>query len=639
MGLSSGVSLDRDDYEAIFCYCPDPLLSFDAQGAVLKLNLAAAEMFQAESVQILSWQLKDIFKSDELDSLQALLPGQSLLFEWQGFSGSELRAEVKARRLAGGALILSFRQSAQTQITQQSLKQREAELKDLEAQLVLSEARYRKLVYYAHDAVVLVSSEGRLTFASPAIQQILGYAPGVFCELDILEQIHPDDLPKLKQIYQAVLAAPGKMFPCQLRFRHQNGQWRWLESLTTNWLQDPQLKAIVSNLRDISPRIELEHKLQQALKMEAIGRLAGGVAHDFNNLLTVISGYGEFLLKSLESSTQEAGYAKEILNTSARAAELTRQLLAFSRQQILQPTVLDLNERLRNLDGMLARLIGENIQLTTVLAADLAAIKVDSSQLDQVIINLVINARDAMPNGGRLKIQTQNFRLDQSEHPLLQELPPGNYIMLAISDNGVGMDRETSQRVFEPFFTTKAVGKGTGLGLATVYGIVKQSGGHISVYSEPEHGSVFKIYLPAVLAEDQLPENSVQTELLQAEGETILLVEDEEMVRVFLAKMLEQAGYQVLSALNGEQALELVQSHAAGIDLLLTDLIMPSMGGRPLAEQLRETQPRLPIIFISGYTDQALIQHWSQDAEVRFLHKPFNTHTLLSQVQQALHPS
>jgi CheY-like chemotaxis protein len=370
--------------------------------------------------------------------------------------------------------------------------------------------------------------------------------------------------------------------------------------------------------------------------MEAVGRLAGGVAHDFNNLLTIISGYGGLLLEHPGTIEPLRGYVNEIKNASGRAASLTRQLLAFSRQQVLAPRVLGLNAVVANIENMLKRLIGEDIDLVTILGESLWPVKADPGQLEQVLLNLAVNARDAMPNGGVLTIETANVEMDstsaQSHIPLL----PGPYVLLAFNDTGIGMDAETQARIFDPFFTTKEKGKGTGLGLATVYGIVKQSGGYIWVYSEVGKGTTFKIYLPRT--EDEVDESGPGQSGFKAQQgtETLLLVEDEEAVRALVRNILKQKGYRVLEASRGDEALELAEQYWGPIDLLVTDVVMPQMSGRELARRLADLHPQIKVLYISGYADNAVWYQGGLNSGGAFLQKPFSPEALAHKVREAL---
>jgi PAS domain S-box-containing protein len=389
--------------------------------------------------------------------------------------------------------------------------------------------------------------------------------------------------------------------------------------------------------RDVTRELELEEQYRQAQKMEAIGRLSGGVAHDFNNLLVVINGYSELLLgRYLDAASPLRKHVEEIARAGERAASLTQQLLAFSRKQVLQPKVLNLNEVVAQAEKMLRRLIGEDIDLVSRLRPDLGEVKADPGQIEQIILNLGVNARDAMPRGGKLIIETANVELDETYTSQHAEVKPGQYVMLAVSDTGIGMDAATKARIFEPFFTTKEQGRGTGLGLATVYGIVKQSGGHIWVYSEVGRGTTFKIYLPRVNEAAQPLEQSADLTGTAGGVETVLLVEDETIVRTLARQVLELNGYTVLEAEHGQAALRLAQQHQP-IHLLLTDLIMPGgLTGRDLAEQLGAIRPEMKVLYMSGYTDDAIVHYDVLTSEVHFLQKPFTPLTLSAKVRQVL---
>jgi PAS domain S-box-containing protein len=384
-------------------------------------------------------------------------------------------------------------------------------------------------------------------------------------------------------------------------------------------------------------RAALQEQLRQSQKMEAIGKLAGGVAHDFNNLLTVIHGYSELLLDNLDQNSRLRQDVLEIMNASDRASSLTQQLLAFSRKQVLQPKVLDLNVHVSSVDKMLRRMIGENIELTSLLAKDLKRIKADPGQIEQVIFNLAINAKDAMPNGGKLTIETANVILDESYARSRIGVTPGHYVMLSVSDTGMGMRPEVKEQIFEPFFTTKEKGKGTGLGLSTVYGIIQQSSGNIWVYSEPGVGTTFKVYLPTIEeGTESLKPTSIPTESKQG-FETILLVEDEEMVRKLARTVLQKNGYTVLEASNGEEALRIVQGQNGNpIHLMVTDVVMPGMSGRQLADRLLPLRPEMKVLYMSGYTDDAIVHHGVLDPGIAYIQKPFAPDALASKVRQIL---
>jgi nitrogen-specific signal transduction histidine kinase/ActR/RegA family two-component response regulator len=393
---------------------------------------------------------------------------------------------------------------------------------------------------------------------------------------------------------------------------------------------------MVGVLRDITEHKRLQAQFLQSQKMEAIGLLAGGVAHDFNNLLTVIKGYAEVLAEDIDPGDPKRCDVEQILKAGNQAASLTSQLLAFSRKQILQPEILDLNATIRQMSSMLRRLIGEDIDLVTIAHPELGSVNADPVQIQQILMNLAVNARDAMPQGGKLTIEMANAHFDEAyvrEHPQTMD---GPYVMLAISDNGIGMDAATQARLFEPFFTTKGKGKGTGLGLSTIYGIVKQSGGFIWVYSEQGKGSTFKIYFPRV--EGQSPtatiESNVQHKLNVSE--TVFVVEDEPSVRALTSRILQSRGYAVLEASNGKLALDIAQKHSGEIHMVITDVVMPEMGGKALVSQLKMDRPDIKVLFVSGYADNAIVHHGILDSGIEFLQKPFSSENLLRKVREVL---
>ncbi|HVA01863.1 MAG TPA: response regulator [Terriglobia bacterium] len=407
-------------------------------------------------------------------------------------------------------------------------------------------------------------------------------------------------------------------------------------------LKDRMARLPSAIQRALQERVErkergrLEEQLQQAQKMEAIGRLAGGIAHDFNNLLTIITGYGQLLLDHLPPDDKMRTYVNQIKKAGDRAASLTRQLLAFSRKQVLAPEVLDLNCVVANINKMLPRLIGEDIELVAVAYPDLGRVKADPGQIEQVIMNLAVNARDAMPQGGRLTIETANADLDENYSSQRRVVIPGAYVMLAVSDTGTGMTPEIQSQIFEPFFTTKEQGKGTGLGLATVYGIVKQSGGYIWVYSEAGKGTAFKIYLPRIYAAAGEAKKAEGVGRAKAGSETILVVEDNEAVRRLVRGILEARGYTLLEAGGGEEALKMIESHAGPIHLLLTDIVMPRVNGPELAARLAPLHPEVKVLYMSGYTDNAIVHHGILDSGTHFLQKPFTPETLARRVREVL---
>jgi len=416
---------------------------------------------------------------------------------------------------------------------------------------------------------------------------------------------------------------------------HKHGVHQWLVYKFPILDENEEVQFIGGVGIDITERRQLEDQLRQSQKMEAIGRLAGGVAHDFNNLLTVISGYGHMILRGLKPDDPLHSCIEEILNAASRATSLTNQLLAFSRRQVIQPKVLDLNALVANMDRMLRRVIGEHIELETVLTPGLGSIKADAGQLEQVILNLAVNARDAMPEGGKLSIRTANVDVRRSSH-LHADVRPGSYVRLTVADTGEGMDAEIMVHLFEPFYTSKDTGKGTGLGLSTVYGIVKQGGGDIVVESQPGRGATFNIYLPRVTGPTQAPTTPETGAEFRAGTETILLVEDETGVRQLVREMLHRLGYTILEASSGADAIRIYDGYEGTIDLLLTDVIMPQMSGRDLAERLKGQHPHLKVLYISGYTDDMLAHHGVLESNVFLLPKPFAPDDLAKMLRKVL---
>jgi len=416
------------------------------------------------------------------------------------------------------------------------------------------------------------------------------------------------------------------------------GHNRWL-STTKVPLKDSggKIVGIMGIGRDITEQRHLEEQLLQSQKLEAVARLTGGVAHDFNNMLTAIIGYSDYLLMSYKQDDSLCSMIHEIKKAGERAASLTQQLLAFSRRQVLKPKVMNINTSISEMEKLLHRLIGEDIKIVTFTEPELKNVKADPIQIEQIIMNLALNARDAMPNGGNLTIETANVYLDENYAIHHVSVQPGPYVMLAISDNGIGMDEETQNHIFEPFYTTKEKGKGTGLGLSTVYGIVKQSNGNIWVYSEPGKGTTFKIYLPQVPEEaEQKKIRKVPAQVLQG-TETILIAEDDDIVRGLISSVLKSYGYTVLEAKNGKEALSLIEKPPARpIDLLITDVVMPGMSGRMLVDKITQHHSDMKILYISGYTDNTIIHHGVLDEGVPFLQKPFTPHVLASKIREIL---
>ncbi|MEW6658939.1 MAG: PAS domain S-box protein [Thermodesulfobacteriota bacterium] len=495
----------------------------------------------------------------------------------------------------------------------------------------LEEERNR-LFNMSLDMLCVAGFDGFFKQLNPAWSKNLGWPETELLSRPWLDFVHPED-----RIASAAandrLKTGQTVIQFENRYQCLDGSYRWI-----SWNSFPLLeeKLIFGVARDITEKRYMEEQLLKAQKMEAVGRLAGGVAHDFNNLLTAITGYSEMMMMDLRPGDPSHLYAEEITKAVNRGAALTNQLLAFSRKQILQPRVVNLNDVVHDMDKMLRRLIGEDIDIATVIDQELGLVKADPGQIEQIIMNLAVNARDALPRGGKLTIETANVYLDQDYAQGREDVTPGPHVMLAVSDNGTGMDKDTLSHIFEPFFTTKESGKGTGLGLATVYGIVKQSGGNIWVYSEPGQGTTFKVYLPRV--EDSLetikPKAAPVTSL---EGkETILLVEDDVGLRELISTALRKYGFTVLEAAQGDEALLLCEREKSSIHLMLTDVVMPQISGSALAEQLKLLHPEMQVLFMSGYTEDAIIHHGVLNSDVNFIPKPFRILALVQKVREVL---
>jgi two-component system, cell cycle sensor histidine kinase and response regulator CckA len=487
----------------------------------------------------------------------------------------------------------------------------------------------------AADMIAVVDVQGRRLYNSPSYQRLLGYSAEELGSTSAFEQIHPDDRQKVADAAkEAQHSGSGRRV--EYRFRHKDGHWLILESTASLAKRSTgEVAKLVIVNRDITERRQLEATLSLSQQLEAIGRLSGGVAHDFNNLLGVIIGYSEALQQRMSPDDPNREAIDEIRNAGQRAASLTQQLLAFSRKQVLEPKVLDLNTIVVEVEKMLGRLIGEDISLKLVLSSDLAKVKADRSQIEQVLLNLAVNARDAMPQGGKLVIETTDVTLDEKAARRRSYLVPGRYVLLKVTDTGCGMDAALQARIFEPFFTTKGKGKGTGLGLATVYGVIKQSGGYILLESEVGKGSMFEIYLPRVDEALEVPSESKRLVKLDQDHRTILLVEDERSLRKLTLSTLRDIGYTVYEAQDAREALDLAKRTETAIDLLLTDVVMPGMSGRALADTLSPLRPGMRVLYMSGYTDGEIAPHGVLEAGTSILRKPFTRDQLMRQVEEA----
>jgi PAS domain S-box-containing protein len=506
------------------------------------------------------------------------------------------------------------------------------------AALRVSEARSRATLEAALDGIITIDQAGRVIAFNPAAEQIFAYRQADVLGHELADLIVPPSLRDAHRrgLAQSVATGEGRLFDRRIEMTamRADGSEFAVELIITRVVTDGQV-CFTGFVRDLTTRKLLEAQFLQAQKVESIGRLAGGIAHDFNNLLTAMAGYTGLARDALPADHPAHSDLEEVQKAAQRAGSLTRQLLAFARKQPIEPHVINLDALLRDMDTLLRRLIGENIDLVIQPTPDLGHVIADPGQIEQVIVNLAVNARDAMPEGGKLTIETRNVTLDTAYAQEHLSVVEGPYILLAVSDTGTGMDAETQSHMFEPFFTTKEQGKGTGLGLATCFGIIKQHGGYIWVYSEVGHGTTIKIYLPRVYeaAEVRQP---VDEQVVPGGTETVLLVEDELAVRVFAARVLREAGYTVVEASNGAEALHVVQEYSGMIHLLLTDVVLPQMGGKALATRLVAQSPSLKVLFMSGYADDAIVHHGRLETGLAFLHKPFSPAAVLRKVRETV---
>jgi PAS domain S-box-containing protein len=517
------------------------------------------------------------------------------------------------------------------------------EWKQAEDGLKSSEERYRTLVESTSDAILHLDKNRRIVSYNQAFYNLFGYEPNEIIGKSV-RVIHRSDerFRSFGEMAYPVLRKEG-FFRGEWEHFHKVGTEIPVEvTLSSIKSSDGSLFGYVKVMRDITERkraekemASLQEQFRQAQKMEAIGRLAGGIAHDFNNILTVMKGVCQLSLLDLQEGDPLYENLKEIDRSTTRAADLTRQLLAFSRKQVLEPHVLDLNHVIQRLDKMFRRILGEDIEVATFFTEELGRVKVDPGQMEQVIINLCVNAKDAMPGGGKLTLETANVELDEGYARMHIGAKPGSYVMLSVSDTGAGMSPEVRERIFEPFFTTKEKGKGTGLGLSTVYGIVKQSGGNVWVYSEPGKGTTFKIYLPRVDEPLEEKEEKVIQEVPTG-SETVLVVEDGEAVRKLTVRLLKKQGYKVLEAPDGGQAFILCEQYHEPIHLILSDVVMPGINGRELVDRLQKIHPEARSLYMSGYTDNVIAHHGILEEGIEFIQKPFTLESLARKVRKVL---
>jgi PAS domain S-box-containing protein len=623
-------------FRVLFAANPLPMWVYDLETlAFLEVNDAAVAKYGYGRDEFLRMRLTDIRPPEDIPALLANVEQQRTALQQSG----RWRHRLKSGELIDVEIIshtLRFARRAAALVVAQDVTARLRTERDLAA----SEARKAGMLEAALDAIVAIDHGGRITDFNPAAERTFGYRDEDVLGRPLAETIIPSGLrDRHRAAFERYLETEQPTIlgrRLELTGLHADGHEFPLE-LTVYRVPIDGPPVFSAFIRDLTRARQLEEQLLQAQKMESVGRLAGGIAHDFNNLLTAINGYARLSLEEPELSADVRDALVQITAAADRATELTSQLLAFSRRQVMQPVSLHLGTRVEDIAPMLRRLLGEDVELITRAAPELGHVLVDPGQLTQVILNLAVNARDAMPRGGTLTIEVDNVELDADYAAGHAEVEPGPYVVLSVTDNGVGMDEATRSRLFEPFFTTKELGKGTGLGLATVYGIVKQSGGHIWAYSEPDHGTVFKIYLPRVEAVAPVAAERPAAPRSGGRGtETVLVVEDDSAVRRFIQVVLEGRGYRVIAATSAHDALEHVARRSEPIDLLITDIVMPGMSGVELASRVSELAPGLKVLFASGYTENTIVHHGVLDAGVPFLQKPFAPGQLAERVRAEL---
>jgi PAS domain S-box-containing protein len=610
-------------YADFYDFAPVAYLTLDERGLILEANLTATTMLGVERRRLLQQPVTNFIVKEDRN---IYFRHRRQLFENQGTEHYELKMVRKdcTPFWAGIATIAA--------LDSNNARLCKATISDITERKRAEEA-FQVLVNKAPMGIFIVQ-DGKFQMVNPGLEITTGYSAQELLDHDSLKLVSPDYRKMIRENAEQMLKGELDL-PYEFPIITKSGETRWvMEKITATIYQGKP--ATLGYFIEITEHKNLESQFLQAQKMEAVGRLAGGVAHDFNNLLSVILGYSDLVNRELHQHDPLAHYLGEIVKASDRATTLTRQLLAFSRKTILAPQILNLNDHLEGLEKMLARLIGADIEIRLVLDSALGAVNADPGHVEQIVMNLAVNARDALPRGGKLTLETANVYLDEDYARRHTYVTPGHYVMLAVTDNGQGMDAVTQARVFEPFFTTKEVSRGTGLGLSTVYGLVKQNGGHVEVYSEVGHGTTFKVYLPQI--QEAVPAISEAKPVARDlhGSETILVVEDEDMLRESICRSLKIYGFTVLAARHGGEAVLLCERHPEPIHLLLTDVVMPQMNGCDLADRLIPLRPDMKVLYMSGYTENSIVHHGVLDPDIFFIAKPFRIKTLMGKIREIL---
>jgi PAS domain S-box-containing protein len=642
----SDALLSSDLLEAI----PDAIVAVDRDGTILQINSQVQELFGYERDELIGAKVETLVpdrlpgehrnhRDHYAEHAKTRRMGADLELYGRRRNGIEFPVEISLSpvQVDGKSVVLSaIRDISDRQRMERELRRVSEEMhRQTAEQLGEYRARLASIIDSSNDAIIAKNLDGTITAWNRGAEQIYGYTADEIIGKNISVLVPADRPNEVPEIMQKV--ARGESIEHFETERVTKDERHLKVSITVSPLRDSTGEIVGASAiaRDISEQRRVEDQLRHSQKMEAVGRLAGGVAHDFNNVLGIINACAEFLRDRIPQASEPATYIENIRKATERGAALTRQLLAFSRKQTLKPVLLDLNERLKDITKLLRPLMGDDVEIVIAPRSGSAVVEADPGQLDQIVVNLAVNARDAMPRGGRFILETDLVDFDQHFAAQHQPLAPGEYVMLAVSDTGVGMDKITLSRIFEPFFTTKEQGKGTGLGLATVYGIAQQAGGHIWVYSEPGHGTTFKLYLPSAEAKLAAKPSSENEPAAASRQGTILLVEDDEIMRGLTRQMLREQGFSVIEAANGKAALEWMQANSGKIDLLLTDVVMPAMSGPELAERLAASHSNLKVIYMSGYTGE-LMEASERLKRGVLIEKPFSRTALLNILDKTL---
>ena len=640
--------LSSDLLEAL----PDAIVAVDRTGTIVQVNSQTEELFGYDRHELIGQKVEILvpenYRREHHHHRQSFAEkpktrrmGAAIDLYGRRRNGSEFPVEISLSPVSteNGMMVLSaIRDISARQKIEEALRRANEELyRRTVEQLGEYRSRLASIIDSSEDAIIGKGLDGMITSWNKGAERIYGYTPEEAVGKHISLLAPSDRRNEIPEILQKI--ARGESIEHHESVRVARDGRHLDVSISVSPLRDAKGDVVGASAiaRDITAQKRAEDKLNQAQKMEAIGRLAGGVAHDFNNILGIINACTEFLRDRIDPAAEPSHYVENIKKAVERGSSLTRQLLAFSRSSAIQPRILDLNERLKDISKLLRPLMGDDVEILIVSKSPSAVVEADPGQLDQVLVNLAVNARDAMPRGGKFILETDAARFDEAFAEQHQTMSAGKYVVLAVSDTGGGMDSATVSRIFEPFFTTKELGQGTGLGLSTVYGIVKQSAGHILVYSEPGHGTTFKIYLPNAdhkIGLESKPE--VETVAPKRQGTTILLVEDDEIMRSLTRKVLEEHGYTVIEADDGKSMLEWVASHPGPIDLLLTDVVMRRMSGPELVDRLSASHPNLRVVYMSGYTGELIAEREVLKRGITLLEKPFTRAALLNTIHTTL---